>query len=226
MTAGEHSKVLNLAVFPALATHWLIPRLPDFFSKHPNVQLSCTVRLNPFDFAADPFDAAFHLGPPTWAGAVLHHLMDETVVPVCSPAFRSSHGIRRVEDLTRTQLLHAASRPAAWAAWFEQSKLPKTNAFQGLIFDSFAMLSAAATTGLGVALLPTFFVDEDLGEGRLVRLARPQRTKDSYYLVVPEGKAGSPVVAAFVQWIEEAKRTTGFGARRRHRQIADLSEAG
>ena len=33
MTAGEHAKVLNLAVFPAVATHWLIPRLPDFFSK-------------------------------------------------------------------------------------------------------------------------------------------------------------------------------------------------
>jgi LysR family transcriptional regulator, glycine cleavage system transcriptional activator len=226
MTAGEHSKVLNLAVFPAIATHWLIPRLPDFFSKHPNVLLSCTVRLNPFDFAAEPFDAAFHLGQPTWAGAVFHHLMDECVVPVCTPAFRSTYGIRRVEDLPRAQLLHAASRPGAWAAWFEQSKLPKTNAFQGLIFDSFAMLSAAAMAGLGVALLPTFFVDEELSDGKLVRLARPQRTKDSYYLVVPEAKAGSPVITAFVQWIEDAKRTTGFGARRRQRQIVDLSEAG
>ena len=208
------------------ATHWLIPRLPDFFSKHPNVQVSCTVRLNPFDFATDPFDAAFHLGPPTWAGAVLHHLMDETVVPVCTSAFRTTHGLRRVDDLTRAPLLHPASRPAAWAAWFEQSKIPRTNAFQGLIFDSFAMLSAAAMAGLGVALLPTFFVEEDLSAGRLVRLARPQRTRDAYYLVVPEGKAGSPHVTAFVRWIEEAKQPPRSGARRTSRHTVDLSEAG
>ena len=217
MTAGEHAKVLNLAVFPALATHWLIPRLPDFFSKHPNVLVSCTVRLTPFDFATDPFDAAFHLGPPTWAGAVLHHLMDECVVPVCAPTFRSTRGIRRVEDLARAPLLHAATRPAAWAAWFEQSKLQRTNAFEGLIFDSFAMLSAAAMAGLGVSLLPTFFVEEELRDGKLVRLARPQRTKDAYYLVVPEGKAGSPHVTAFVRWIEEVKQPTRSGARRGHR---------
>ena len=225
MTSGEHGKVLNLAVFPAVATHWLIPRLPGFFDKHPNVLVSCTVRLTPFDFATDPFDAAFHLGPPTWAGAVLHHLMDECVIPVCSPSFRSAHGIHRVDDLARVPLLHPASRPAAWAAWFEQSKLPRTNAFQGLIFDNFAMLSAAAIAGLGVALLPTFFVEDEVRQGTLVRVARPLRTKDAYYLVVPEGKAGLPHVTAFVQWIEQAKRATKSEARR-DRQIVDFSEAG
>ena len=60
---GRTCESTNLAVFPAFATHWLIPRLPDFFSKHPNVLVSCSVRLTPFDFATDPFDAAFHLGP-------------------------------------------------------------------------------------------------------------------------------------------------------------------
>jgi LysR family transcriptional regulator, glycine cleavage system transcriptional activator len=226
MTAGEHTRVLNLAVLPAVATHWLIPRLPDFFSKHPNVSVSCTIRQVPFDFATDPFDAAFHLGSPTWAGAVVHHLMDEFLVPVCTPSFRSTRGIHRPEDLTRTPLLQLASRPAAWAAWFEKSKLPKTNAFQGLIFDNFAMLSTAAITGLGVALLPTFFVEEELSDGRLVRLTRPQRSKDTYYLVVPEAKAGSPHVKAFVGWIEESKQATGSRARTRHRRIVGLSEAG
>jgi LysR family glycine cleavage system transcriptional activator len=221
MTAGEHGKVLNLAVFPAVATHWLIPRLPDFFSKHPNVGMSCSVRLTPFDFATEPFDAAFHVGPPTWAGAVLHHLMDECVVPVCSPTFRSARGIHHIDDLTRTPLLHPASRPAAWAAWFERSKLPKTNAFQGLIFDNYAMLSAAAMAGLGVALLPTFFVADELNKGKLVRVAPPRRTKDAYYLVVPEGKTGLPHVHAFVQWILEAKRATR-SATHRGRQIVDL----
>ena len=227
MTAGERANVLQLAVLPAVATHWLIPRLPDFFSKHPNVSVSCSIRQAPFDFATEPFDAAFHLGAPTWAGAVVHYLlMDEYLVPVCTPAFRSLRGLHRVEDLTRSSLLQLASRPAVWAAWFEKSKLPTTNAFQGLTFDNFAMLSTAAIAGLGVALLPTFFVEEELNDGKLVPLAKPQRTKDGYYLVVPEAKAGSPHVRVFVRWIEDSKEARAAGARKGHRQIDNLSEAG
>ena len=204
MNPGDQANVLNLAVLPGFATHWLIPRLPDFFSKHPTLSVTCRIRLTPFDFVTDPFDAAFHLGTPTWSGGVVHHLMEESVVPVCSPTFQSARGIRRQEDLTGAPLLQAASRPAAWATWFEQSKLPKTNAFQGSTFDNLAMLSTAAAAGLGVALLPTFFIQEELKDGRLVALAQPQRTKESYYLVVSEAKAGSPHVKAFVQWIEDA----------------------
>ena len=221
MTAGEQANVLNLAVLPAFTTHWLIPRLPDFFSKHPTISITCRIRLIPFDFVTDPFDAAFHLGMPTWAGGVIHHVMDESVVPVCSPTFRSKRGIHRREDLMGAPLLQAASRPAAWAAWFEQSKLPRANAFQGTTFDNFAMLSTAAIAGLGVALLPTFFVKEELSDGRLVPLARPQRAKESYYLVVSEGKAGSPHVRAFVQWIKDSQQATASEVRKGHGHVAD-----
>jgi LysR family glycine cleavage system transcriptional activator len=143
--------------------------------------------------------------------------MDEFLVPVCTPTFRSKCGIHRAPDLMRAPLLHLATRPAAWAGWFERLKLPTTNAFQGLTFDNFAMLSTAAIAGLGVALLPTFFVEKELNDGRLAALARQQRTKDAYYLVVPEAKAASPHVRPFVRWIEESKQVRAHGARRRHR---------
>ena len=206
-TIGERANVLHLAVQPGVATHWLIPRLPDFFTKYPNVSVSCSVRQAPFDFSTEPFDAAFHLGAPTWPNAVLYPVMNECLVPVCTPAFRATYGIRRVADLTRTPLLQLATRPAAWSSWFETAKLPTANAFHGLVFDNLAMLAAAASARLGVALLPTFLVEAELADGRLVALARPQQTRDSYYLVVPEAKAASPRVSAFVQWIEALAQT-------------------
>jgi LysR family glycine cleavage system transcriptional activator len=206
MTAAERTNGLQLAVLPAIATHWLIPRLPDFFRTHPGVMVSCTIRQAPFDFAGEPFDAAFHLGTPTWAGAVAYHLMGECVVPVCSPGFRSEHRIQRVDALTQLPLLQVTSRPAAWAAWFERAKLPTTNACQGLTFDNAAMASSAAIAGLGVALLPTFCVEAELRHRTLVALARPQPTAHAYYLVVPEAKAGSPHVKSFVRWITAAKQ--------------------
>ncbi len=120
MTVGESTNVLNLAVLPAVATHWLVPRLPDFFSKHPKISISCAIRLSPFDFETNPFDAAIHYGSAIWAGAVAHHLMDEDIVPVCSPSFRTSRRIRRVENLARKPLLHLTTRPACRAADSEE----------------------------------------------------------------------------------------------------------
>src|SRR5688572_13786044 len=44
MTVGVSANALQLAVLPAVATHWLIPRLPEYLSKHPNVSVSCSIR--------------------------------------------------------------------------------------------------------------------------------------------------------------------------------------
>ena len=206
MTVGESTNVLNLAVLPAVATHWLVPRLPDFFSKHPKISINCAIRLSPFDFETDPFDAAIHYGSPIWAGAVVHHLMDEDIVPACSPSFRTSRRIRRVEDLARMPLLHLTTRPAAWADWFARSEIPAANAFQGSIFENFAMISKAAMAGLGVALLPSYFIEEELRAGTLFALAAPQRSKNAaYYIAIPETKVGTPHVEAFVKWVERLK---------------------
>ena len=225
MTAGESTNVLSLAVLPAVATHWLIPRLPDFFSKHPKISISCAIRLSPFDLTADPFDVAFHYGPPVWAGAVVHHLMDENMVAVCSPSFRESHRIRRTEDLTRVPLLHLTTRPAAWAQWFANAELPAANAFQGSIFENFAMISKAARAGLGVAIVPRYFIEEELSARTLVALAPPQRSNSAYYLVVPETKVTTPHVDAFVKWIMSQAIRNAPSKRRRPRKTAGRSGA-
>jgi LysR family glycine cleavage system transcriptional activator len=205
MTVGASTNVLNLAVLPAVATHWLLPRLPDFFRKHPKVSINCGVRLSPFDFETDPFDAAIHYGAPIWAGAIVHHLMDEDLFPVCAPSLRHSRRIRRPEDLTRVPLLHLTTRPASWADWFKRTGIPTANAFQGSIFENFAMISKAAMAGLGVALLPSYFIEEELKSRSLVALSTAQRSQKSYYLVIPETKVGTPHVQDFVKWVQEAK---------------------
>jgi LysR family glycine cleavage system transcriptional activator len=205
MTVGASANVLNLAVLPAVATHWLLPRLPDFFRKHPKVSINCGVRLSPFDFQTDPFDAAIHYGSPIWAGAIVHHLMDEDLVAVCTPQFRHARRIRRPDDLGRMPLLHLTTRPAAWAEWFKRAKVQTANAFQGSIFENFAMISKAAIAGLGVALLPSYFIEEELKTETLVALSPAQRSEKRYYLVVPETKVGTPHVEEFVKWVEQAK---------------------
>ena len=55
---------LNLAILPTFGMRWLVPRLPDFASRHPDITINMATRLKPFEFSDEPFDAAIHFGQP------------------------------------------------------------------------------------------------------------------------------------------------------------------
>jgi len=194
--------VLNLAVLPTFGTRWLIPRIPDFLARHPDATVNFGVRLVPFDFAAEPFDAAIHFGQPHWPGAVCELLRHEEAVPVCSPAYREREKIRSPDDLTRATLLQQSTRPTAWAEWFASVGTEAGNPLRGPRFEQFAMVAQAAAAGLGVGLIPHFLIADELASGRL-EILFPQSlvSGGAYYLVYPEHKAEAPLVRSFRDWI-------------------------
>ena len=71
-------------------------------------------------------------------------------------------------------------------------------------FDQFATVAQAAMSGLGVALLPEFLIEDELRSGRLVRaLDLPMASRDAYYLVWPSERATHPPLVAFRRWLLE-----------------------
>src|SRR5690606_35432559 len=49
---------LHIAVLPTMAANWLVPRLPQFVTRHGDIAVSLSVRTLPFQFKDHPFDAA------------------------------------------------------------------------------------------------------------------------------------------------------------------------
>ena len=196
--------VLELAVIPTFATRWLIPRLADFHARHPAITLDLTTRAEPFMFTDTPFDAAIHFGDPVWPGAITEYLFGEEMVPVCSPSLLG--GATRIdpEQLERLPLLHQSARPDAWREWFEVAGRPNVNAMGGSRYELFAMLVEAARAGLGVALMPRFFVLSEIASGELL-IPSPYvlHNQRSYYLVYPQNKVGSPSLQVFCQWLRD-----------------------
>jgi LysR family glycine cleavage system transcriptional activator len=199
--------VLDLAVLPTFGTRWLVPRLPRFLAAHPGVTVDLAARIEPFDFAAEPFDAAIHVGQPVWAGGVLEHLMDEEVVPVGRPDWLASRGLSTPADLAGLPLLHQSTRPSAWADWFASVGVTTDAAWRGPRFDQFSMVAEAAACGMGAALVPRFLIEEELASGRLTQLfPEPLATRSAYYVVHPASKGRSALLRAFEEWIvAEAK---------------------
>lgn len=196
---------LSLALLPTFGTRWLIPRLPDFFARHPEIAIDFSTRIVPFDFAREPFDAAIHFGDPTWPGTAAHRLMGEMIVPVASPAFLEREAIKRPEDLVRVPLLRQATRPQGWAEWFEAQGLDPETARPGPRFEQFAMVAQAAVAGLGVAVVPRFLIEDELKSGQLViPFDRPVESRQSYWLVYPTAQGERPALRIFRDWLLQA----------------------
>lgn len=201
--AARHMKTsLNIATLPTFGTRWLIPRLDDFLKHWDDIALTIEARSRPFDFEEENFDLAIHYGEPTWAHATCAFLCNETVLPVASRQMATRLALRSPDELVNAPLIHLTTRHRLWSRWFESQKIPVENAYRGLRLDQFSMIIAAAVAGLGVALLPSYLIEDELRAGILLPLFDlPLATENSYYVVLPEKKQRNAVANHFQEWL-------------------------
>jgi DNA-binding transcriptional LysR family regulator len=204
MARREGESALVIGAVPVLAERWLLPRLPDFLTRHPQVSLQLKVFPHNL-FVDDPhYDAAIHYQNAVWAGARRQPLMEESCVAVCHPQAAFARRLA-AGDFRNVPLLHLSSRPEAWQQWFAQARGVRApaNALAGHRFDLFSMLLEAARAGIGVGLLPRFFVERELGSGELLLAHRDVLPSTQAYAVfVPQHKDADPGVLAFTGWLQ------------------------
>ncbi|MCQ1855351.1 LysR family transcriptional regulator [Neorhizobium galegae] len=201
LRANPSGGTLNLAILPFFGTRWLTPRIGRFLDAHPGMVVNLITRLEPFDFRFDTLDAAIHFGAARWPGAALTFLMDEEVLPACSPEFKMRHNLQTPADVLRAPQLHLNTRPDAWELWFSKNRIT-FDALHGMLFDQFITMVEAATAGLGAALLPRFLIGRELEQGLLVPAVEAERMETGqYHLAYPPDRATYPPLAAFREWI-------------------------
>jgi LysR family glycine cleavage system transcriptional activator len=204
MAASQSASSLSIATLPTFGSRWLMPRLPDFVRRHPELALSVASRSRPFDFEEEPFDLAIHYGQPVWAHATCTYLCSELIVPVGSPELCAASPIKVPADLAESPLLHISTRPKSWASWFEAAQVGVVSPYKGHRFEHFSMVIEAALAALGFALLPRYLIEQELASRRLIVLFdQPLQTENSYYLVVPDHKKENPLMQSFVAWIAD-----------------------
>lgn len=190
---------LKLAILPTFGTRWLMPRIPGFVRRHPEITLQFATRIGRFDLAAEGMDAAIHSGRADWPGARLTLLMNESVLPVASPSL-----LEGGRDWRGLPVLALASRPHAWAEWFAARGEGGAAPVPVMRFEQFATLAQAAAAGMGLALMPGFLIRPELESGALVALDDEVPSGSGYYFVEPEPAPGARpkrAVALFRDWL-------------------------
>ena len=121
------------------------------------------------DLVRDDQHAAIRLGTGEWPGVTGEKLLDEWLVPVCTPELYAKHGpLKRREDIGRYPLVHSTSEP--WTAWLLERKAvdDTTSPFTGTRVDDSAAVVRLALQGLGLALARWSLAGDDVAAGRLV----------------------------------------------------------
>ena len=202
VAAGNTKKTLRIATLATFASRWLIPRLPGFEKLYPDVEISLSARSHAFNFDEERFDLAIHYGLDDWPDTQMTKLCEEELLAVASPAFHEAHDLSDPAQIAHAPLLHQEDHPSYWSDWLLLQGHDAPHAPRGKIYDQFSMSIAAASAGLGAAVVPRYLIEDELLQGTLVPLpGKPLVTRNAYYLVTPAG-AGSEMAHRFGQWVK------------------------
>ncbi len=200
---------------PSFAGKWLAPRLEGFHNDHPGVEVWMNADMGLIDFNTADADIAIRYGRGDYEGLKAERLIEETVLPVCSPALLTGDSpLRRPADLAGLTLLHDGgpeTDPSCpdWESWLRARGVTGIDARRGPRFNQSSMVIEAAASGRGVALAKRTIAEADLRAGRLVApFADGSVPIDfAYWIVWPKGRHLPADVRAFISWLrDEAMR--------------------
>ena len=208
----EHDKagILNISLPPAFAIKWITPRISAFQSLYPDIEVHIHASLKLVDFTRQDYDLAIRFGFGNYPGLYSEHLLSVSMFPVCSPRLKGgAQSLKMPSDLRHHTLLHNSLRKE-WPLWIKAMNLQDViDGTRGPGFSNDAMVLQAALDGQGVALGESLLVEEDLRNGRLIKLFGTSfPTKVAYYIVCPEEKLNRPKVRYFREWIRAESRKT------------------
>ena len=174
MSAGP---VLTVGAGPSFAMRWLIPRLADFQSAHPDIEVRIATggAINPI--GAD-WTCGIVLGDGQWPGFDAQVLFSADLFPVCVPEI--ARRLTAPGELRKETLLEVAHSLEDWPLWLKAAGVRLRPEKRSPRFDTYALALQAAADGLGVAIGLRPYVADDLAARRLVA---------PFPLTVPKGKA-------------------------------------
>ncbi|TAJ52320.1 MAG: LysR family transcriptional regulator [Nevskiaceae bacterium] len=204
--AERHARArLKLSMGDYIANEIVVPALPAFQERHPQIELVIGTSLRAVDLLHEDIDIALRFGDGHWPKLACHRLLAVDAVAVCDAATAEHLRPLGPAALGEVALIHSSAIPEGWPDWSRAVGQALGKPRRELWLDSYASIMRAAAEGGGLALGMVPIINPWLRSGRLVspwpqlRAPIPQ----GYYLLHRQEDGGRPEVAAFHRWLVE-----------------------
>jgi len=207
------ARTLTVTATIGFASLWLIPRLTDFRSQRPDIDIRISANNAMLDLEREGIEVAIRYCMSKMAPEGAIKLFGEVVLPVCSPKLVTRAApLATPGDLRHHVLLHYEGPDGItpwlnWTVWLETMQLPDLKPAGSLSFSQYDQTIQAAIDGQGVALGTSPLVRQLIRQGKLIApLAKKSESSRAYYLVTSANAAGRPEVMDFAGWmVRQAK---------------------
>jgi DNA-binding transcriptional LysR family regulator len=162
---------LRITTSNSFAQAHLASAVADFLQQHPGTQVELIALERAVNLVEERIDLAVRIGNQLDDTLVARRIATCRSVVCAAPAYLAAHKRPRSPEQLRAHqcLTHAHVGRTQWRLQREGEtvKVPVTGPLQS---NEVAVTRQAALDGLGIALLPTYFISDDLAQGRLERL--------------------------------------------------------
>ena len=189
---------LRLSVLQSFASLWLLPRLAQFKSLRPDIDVQVETSSELVDLVDERFDAAIRFGNGRWPGLLAERLFPVRLFPVAARGLLPAGKPIATAALDKTTLLDIAQAPDLWPQYLAGVGLAGYQPRRSQTFDNAQVMFAAVANGLGLALAARELVERQLKSGRLVTpfSNKPVAIRQSYYLVYTRERQDLPALKA------------------------------
>ncbi|EHJ80160.1 D-serine dehydratase transcriptional activator [Salmonella enterica subsp. enterica serovar Baildon str. R6-199] len=219
----ELSGTLTVYSRPSIAQCWLVPALGDFTRRYPSISLTMLTGNDNVNLQRAGIDLAIYFDDAPSAQLTHHFLMDEAILPVCSPDYAHRFALQdNLNNLRHCTLLHDRqawsndSGTDEWHSWAQHFavNLPDSDSSgigfdrspdsSGIGFDRSDLAVIAAMNHIGVAMGRKRLVQKRLDSGELIAPFGDMRLKchQHYYVTTLPGRQW-PKIEAFIRWLQE-----------------------
>lgn len=211
--------VVRISTTSSFAAEWLMPRLPAFQTRHPQIEIWLEEAKDIVTPRSGGCDLAIRMGVGPWPGVNVAPFMSDRLVPVCTPGIAET--LACPDDLGSVLLLHDGDVSAQWSRWLREAGVevgPATARHfdKGPRFASSSLLLRAAAAGQGVALARERLAETWLARGQLVRpFAEAVDLGTAYWLVTRQTVEPRRPLRTFLAWLGEQAASSPAGVESR-----------
>ncbi|EKO3381750.1 LysR substrate-binding domain-containing protein [Vibrio fluvialis] len=193
---------LSISTLPSFAQHWLVPRIGDFRTQHPEISLLIEPTSDLVNFQDSSVDVCIRYGRGDYKNVHSEWLMDEVLYPVCHPIYQQQHNIYQLDDLVRADLIEDIWPDMDWGLWLRNLGYHSSKSTLQYNGSQFVLEGALAVQG--VALVKHATACRYIEEGKLVQVGNVAlKPRFQFYLCAPSGYFKRPKIQAFHTWLKE-----------------------
>ncbi|UYV16690.1 LysR family transcriptional regulator [Porphyrobacter sp. ULC335] len=206
---GRPRGLLRLSVPDAFGRRVIMPLVNDYLERWPEVRIDIDFSDRPVDLVEEGFDLAIRIGGESAPDGIVSRVVAEYPVWFCAaPSYLERRGHPADAEALSAHdciLFRSRSRTQEWLGLSGSEHADKLLAHGRLRMNSAEAIRLAALAGLGIALLPSFLVDDEFATGHLVRLFPELGTQTVRVLCLyPSRRLVDPRVRTFIDNVSAA----------------------